>query len=81
MILSVHLKVPFHFQAAISRKIVSVEMSIQMLVGIAVIILGILSLIGFQPIMLSLIALLTIGATLLLTAAAYFTLLYTIRKK
>jgi hypothetical protein len=54
----------------VSEEIVSAAMGTQVLVGIAAIVLGILSLIGFAPTTLSLVALLAIGGASLLTGTA-----------
>jgi hypothetical protein len=54
----------------VSEEIVAASMSTQVFVGVGAVILGILSLIGLQPIVLTLIALLAIGASSLLTGSA-----------
>jgi hypothetical protein len=54
----------------VSENIVSSAMGTQVFVGLGAIVLGILSLIGLQPLALTLIALLAIGATSLLTGSA-----------
>jgi hypothetical protein len=54
----------------VMEEMVSASMGTQLLVGIGAIVLGILSLIGFKPLILSLVALLAIGGALLLTGSA-----------
>jgi hypothetical protein len=51
-------------------EIVSGAMGMQVLVGVSAVVLGILSLIGFEPLTLTLVALLAIGASSLLTGSA-----------
>lgn len=53
----------------VSEEVVSAAMSTQVFVGVGAIILGILSLIGFVPLVLTLIALLAIGGASLLTGS------------
>jgi|688.fasta_scaffold600215_1 hypothetical protein len=54
----------------VMHEIVSATMGTQLLVGIGAVVLGILSLIGFMPLVLTLVALLAIGGATLLTGSA-----------
>lgn len=54
----------------VMHEIVSATMGTQLLVGIGAVVLGILSLIGFTPLVLTLVALLAIGGATLLTGSA-----------
>jgi hypothetical protein len=60
---------PEHVQEA-SREAVSVAAAIQVLTGIGAIGLGILALVGINPLVLSLVALLSVGASLVLCGTA-----------
>lgn len=68
-VLEAHHSEEFKSKAAVIKETAQASAGIEILVGLASIILGILALIGFSPLVLSLIALLSLGVSNLLTGA------------